>query len=272
MKTSVNRNEIYTSWLSTVAHIIAVPLFVFVFMIIYQPFGVRENLQMDSWSYSFNITMLFCILFCSILLTRILLRVFRRRIDEDIRLYLMWCIAEMVVASLFMSMYLSLMMQSHEHTFFDVSQKTLAVTFAISIYPYILLYFALGSFMRKRALDEAEDTASMVRFYDEYKKLKFIISSDAILYIKSDDNYVHVFYTENHKTRKQILRSSMRALEPVMQKHGMVRCHRSYFVNPAHIKMLGKDDSGALVCQLDNQGAESIPISRKYQDTIMNIL
>ena len=92
------------------------------------------------------------------------------------------------------------------------------------------------------------------------------------MFIKSEDNFVQIHYLDRNRIRKFILRSSMRALEEDLARHGLVRCHRSYFINPAFIKIVHRDEAGFIVAQLKQEGQESIPISRKYQDKISMLL
>ena len=112
----------------------------------------------------------------------------------------------------------------------------------------------------------------MIRFYDEYKKLRLVIARDALLFIKSEENYVHIFYLDQGKNKKFTLRSSMRALEETLNKHGLARCHRSYFINPAYIKIVHRNSSGIIVAELNQPNCDSIPISRKYQDIITKLI
>ena len=92
------------------------------------------------------------------------------------------------------------------------------------------------------------------------------------MFIKSEDNYVQIHYVDRNMTKKFMLRSSMRALEDDLSKKGLVRCHRSYFINPLYIKIVHKDEAGLIVAELKQDGFESIPISRKYQDAITKLL
>ena len=57
-----------------------------------------------------------------------------------------------------------------------------------------------------------------------------------------------------------------------MERHGLVRCHRSYFVNPAHVELLKKDESGYALAHLDCDGAKNIPVSKKYYDSLVSLL
>ena len=83
---------------------------------------------------------------------------------------------------------------------------------------------------------------------------------------------MQIHYLDAGKAKKFILRSSMRALEETLSRHGLVRCHRSYFINPSFIKIVHRDDTGLIVAELKQDGYESIPISRKYQDAITKLL
>ena len=64
----------------------------------------------------------------------------------------------------------------------------------------------------------------------------------------------------------------MRALEEILAKKGLVRCHRSYFISPSYIKIVHRKSSGLIVAELNQEGFESIPISRRYKDEITKLL
>ena len=86
-----------------------------------------------------------------------------------------------------------------------------------------------------------QEDHSLIRFHDEYGKLRFVIAPDVLIFIKSEDNYVQIHYLDKGRPKKFILRSSMRALEETLEKHGLVRCHRSYFINPSFIRIVHSD-------------------------------
>jgi DNA-binding LytR/AlgR family response regulator len=64
----------------------------------------------------------------------------------------------------------------------------------------------------------------------------------------------------------------MKSLEPLMQKHGMVRCQRSYYINPSHIKVLRKDKEGMIWAELDIINTKQIPVSAKYYHNVEQLL
>ena len=177
----------------------------------------------------------------------------------------------MLVASLFCSLYIILMSRENLQ-FFEIAGLSYLNLLATSIYPYGFLWLGFEVYSKNREESGPVDDGSLIRFYDEYKKLRFVIAPEAVMFIKSEDNYVQIHYLDQNRTRKFILRSSMRALEDALSKHGLVRCHRSYFINPSFIKIVHRDSSGLLVAELKQDGYESIPISRKYHDSITRLL
>ena len=255
----------------TIVHSLVVPLFVLVFTIYYRPSGLYGLLDMDNASFAFNATMLFCIVLVSVSITRGWLYLIGKYKEFTSPFYLMWCLAEVLVASLFSSLYIVLMSEE-SLSFFEISGSAYINMLGVTVYPYLFLFLVFELYSRDKEDARPADDNSLIRFYDEYKKLKLVIAPEAVIFIKSEDNYVQIHYLDRGRDRKFILRSSMRALEEDLAKHGLVRCHRSYFINPPFIKIVRRDESGQIVAHLKQDGFESIPISRKYQDEISKLL
>ena len=236
----------------TIIHSLVIPLFFLIFTMYYKPAGAYDLLEMAHVSYAFNVTMLFCIILVSLSITRGWLYLLGKYRNFTETLYFIWCLTETLIASLFGSVYVNVL--------------------AITIYPYAFLFLGFELYQRDREQANQPDDNSLIRFYDEYKKLRLVIAPEAIMFIRSEDNYVQIHYNDRNKAKKFILRSSMRALEEDLSRHGLVRCHRSYFINPLYIKIVHRDETGLIVAKLKQEGFESIPISRKYQNEITRLL
>ena len=102
--------------------------------------------------------------------------------------------------------------------------------------------------------------------------MRLVIDRQAILFIRADENYVIIHYLDHDENKKFVLRSSMRSLEPLAERHGLVRCHRSYFINPRHIKLVRKDSEGQILAELDTVGYDPIPVSRNYYQNLSAVL
>lgn len=268
----MERNDIMmTGAHSMLLHSVILPIFFLLFVVFYEPFEIDTLLTMENSSFTFNVTMLFCILLASMSITRSWLY-FIGKVRTLSRIeYALWCIAEVLVASLFMALYLSLMMDIAP-PYYELVGKALKITGSICIYPYLFIWVVLEAKTRIDSLSQRSDDSSLIRFYDEYKKLRFVIAPEAVMFIKSEDNYAQIHYLDKGKSQKFILRSSMKALEETLKQHGLVRCHRSYFVNPSFIKIVHRNNAGLIVAELNQEGYESIPISQKYQDQIAQIV
>ena len=270
MKTN-STDKIILSGASTIMHSLIVPVFVLLFTIYYRPYGVYDVLHMEHASFAFNATILFCIVLVSISITRGWLYLIGKYREMTRPVYLLWCIGEILVASLFITMYIVLI-DDNAMPFFELAGSSFIMMFATGIYPYGFLWLGLELYAKNNEDQPAHEDHSLIRFYDEYGKLRFVIAPEAVIFIKSEDNYVQIHYLDKGRAKKFILRSSMRALEETLEKHGLVRCHRSYFINPAFIRIVHRDESGLIVADLNQDGFDSIPISRKYQDAITRLL
>ena len=255
----------------TIIHSLVIPLFFLIFTMYYKPAGAYDLLEMAHVSYAFNVTMLFCIILVSLSITRGWLYLLGKYRNFTETLYFIWCLTETLIASLFGTLYIVLMAQE-PLPFFEIAGSVYVNILAITIYPYAFLFLGFELYQRDREQANQPDDNSLIRFYDEYKKLRLVIAPEAIMFIKSEDNYVQIHYNDRNKSKKFILRSSMRALEEDLSRHGLVRCHRSYFINPLYIKIVHRDESGLIVAKLKQDGFESIPISRKYQNEITRLL
>lgn len=263
--------DIIRSGAGTIIHSLVVPLFAMVFAIYYRPAGVYELLTMQSASFTFNVTILFCIILVSLSITRGWLYLLGKYKDLTGTMYLLWSLGELLIAALFCSLYIVLMADSGV-SYFEVAGLTFINLLAICVYPYGFLWLGAEIYARDREDAAPSDDNSLIRFHDEYRKLRFVIAPEAVIYIKSEDNYVQIHYLDRGRIKRFILRSSMRALEDDLARHGLVRCHRSYFLNPPFIKIVRRDESGMIIAQLKQDGCENIPISRKYQEEISRLL
>lgn len=265
------KKNLMLSGVCTIIHSLAVPVFILIFMTFYKPLGIHELLDMEHANFAFNATIIFCITLVSISITRGWLYLIGKYKNISRSIYTVWCVAEMVIAALFSSLYATLMLKEPV-SYFEVAGTFILLITTTAIYPYSIIWLAYELYAKNNEEKVTTDDNSLIRFYDEYKKLRLVIAPEAVIFIKSEDNYVQIHYQDQNRTKKFILRSSMKALEETLAKRGLVRCHRSYFINPAYIKIVHRDNTGTIVADLKQDNFESIPISRKYQDAITRLL
>ena len=98
-----------------------------------------------------------------------------------------------------------------------------------------------------------------------------MVACDAVLYVQSDENYLKICYLEYGEMKFYSLRNTMKRVEETCLKGGLVRCHRSYFVNSARVQALQKDKEFTYAV-LDVPNAHRVPVSKNYYDSLAALL
>lgn len=129
------------------------------------------------------------------------------------------------------------------------------------IFPQTVLRYLL---IKKSAMPaenktfENEDIAfEKLTLKGQNAKDELTILKEHLLFIKSVDNYVMVYYTDE-QTKSRMLRAKLS--EILSQAPFLVQPHRSYLINPKHsFKVKGNSQKAVLTSQ---QNEEEIPIAR----------
>lgn len=247
-------------------HVLAMPAFFLGFILIYDSEWIRTFLD-AGLGVVFNALMLTCILIGVLCASRIPMTAVRSYLRLNWWQYALWSFAEMIAFSAFAALYMALVYG--DYGYFPALGDCLCMSFAILLYPYIVfaLLFAL---IQPDAEEAAEE--DLVRFADSTGRLKLVIAHDVILYIEAQENYVSIHYMEGEKMKEYSLRQSMRGIEELMDKHGIIRCQRSYFVNPRHVTVLRRDKEGFIQAELDITGSKPVPVSPKYYEQLSKLL
>lgn len=119
------------------------------------------------------------------------------------------------------------------------------------------LYF---SELQKHIVLKNEDE---IEILSENKSDNLKLRSEDLVYIKSADNYIEVFFLSNNTIIKKLLRTTLKNIETQFVDHkNFIRCHRTSIVNGMHIEKLIRNYSGYHL-QMKNF-EELIPVSRQY--------
>ena len=260
--------KVYRRFVPQLLHMIVLPLFFFSFMLIYRPFGVVEYLGRE-W-FAVHLTIISCIILLSVTLMRLMYYFIPMKLNYT--LYAFWCVAEIVFTSFFSALYVWLILGKTMPYFETVGILFQYLSFVL-VFPYAIIALALRVYAYHNRLVQPDDSQTQrMRFYDTKHNLKIVLTPDSILYIASDENYVNISYTENGKERTYNLRSSMKAIDELCQENGLIRCHRSYYVNPAYVKVLRKEKEGVIYAEMESRDMIHIPVSKKYYDRLAELL
>lgn len=255
--------------LTQVTYVIVLPVFFIIYSVVYNPFGIQQYYEETSMGFGFNIIMVTCIMLATLAVTRTAFAFVIRRFELSRGQYLSWCLFEVFAVSAFIALYTSLMRHSQD-SFLTVLETCMIFCYMTLIHPYLYIYLA-RTVMSKNAeiaAMEAPKDNSLVRFYDEHKRLKLTIAPSSILYVRSELNYVVVYYLDAGKVKNYQIRCSMKSIEDSADKHFLCRCQRSYFVNPEHVTVLRKDKEGFIFAELNIPDLPPIPVGKTYFNTL----
>ena len=250
-------------------HILVIPVFFLSFILLYQSEWMIEflGMGMDSNRLILNVLMLMCILLGVLCASRIPMTACRRHIHMTWLPYILWSLAEIVVFACFAALYMALLYG--DYGYFPALGECMMLSVATISYPYIIINTVVCA---ASPVDETAAEEDLIRFADNTGRLKLVIAHDVLLYIEAQENYVNIRYLEGEMLKEYSLRQSMRGIEELMEKHHIIRCQRSYFVNPRHVKVLRRDKEGMIQAELDITGIKPVPVSPKYYDQLSKVL
>ena len=247
-------------------HVLVMPVFFLGFILIYRSAWMLAFLD-AGLGVVFNALMLTCILIGVLCASRIPMTAVRKHLHLGWWQYALWSFAEVIVFSCFAALYMALVHRTYGY--FPALGVCFELSFATLSYPYVI-FAVLMALIRPDEVAANED--DLVRFADTTGRLKLVIAQNVILYVEAKENYVSIHYMEGESRKEYLLRQSMRGIEDLMERHGIVRCQRSYFVNPRHVTVLRKDKEGIIQAELDVQKAPSVPVSPKYYEQLNKLL
>ena len=247
--------------------------FFLVFTLFYNPFDIWGFFDFNTLGSTFHLTMLSCIVLVCLLAIRLVAHLIWK--DKAISWWHIISVAafEIVISALFCALY-TWLFRHNEMLYFQAFTYCFKVLSLVLVYPYLimLLFDLLRTSEAAAAALEDPGKGALVKFADEHGRLKFTIDSASILYLNAEYNYVHIHYLERGRGKEYVLRNSMKSLEKPAAEHGLVRCHRSYYINPRHIKVLRKDKYGFILAELDLPDTDPVPVSKNYYPAISELL
>ncbi len=125
--------------------------------------------------------------------------------------------------------------------------------------------------MNRKLAESKHQKEKLVHFDSEYKKDHLIIQSGAIIFIRSADNYVEVFYESDGTVKRKMIRNALKNVEAILEEFDfIIKCHRSYLVNITHIKEI---QGNSLGYKLYFEGTD-VPalVSQKYIDDFKKMI
>ena len=133
--------------------------------------------------------------------------------------------------------------------------------------PTILLRKRYAKANSKNTEEEEEEgfiNSKKITISGSLKKDSLLVSITDLVYIKSENNYIRIFYFEEQSLEEKLLRGSLTQIKK--QLPSLIKVHRSYIVNPYFIASCkgNKQNAKLYLERIDH----SIPISKPYFESV----
>ena len=106
----------------------------------------------------------------------------------------------------------------------------------------------------------------LLKLIAENEKDSVELAVDSLYFIESSDNYSTIYFENQGKLQKELLRSSLTRLVSQISSENIVRCHRSFIVNLDKVEKVTGNAQGY---KLHLKSPELlVPVARKYSEII----
>lgn len=255
-----------------------VTAFAFLFLNIYNPFGVYYSNNQSKEEIFFELLIAIFITFFVLIFTQFVLKSLFKTKSSSILSFIFWFFTETVLVS---SIWSALDFYENSNSFPDILFENFIAYILLMSFPYFLFGFFV--YMKDLSKQKISDTNSNIHkdteieeienivFKDENDVAKLFVKQENLIFIQSADNYLEINYIENGKLAKFLLRNSMKNIEPQIIQGNIFRCHRSFIINPSKIEMAVKTSSGYNLT-LKHFSHFLIPVSKSYISEFKKIL
>ena len=252
--------------------ILVVFIFSVIFLNLYQPFNIARWYSDSGFiqflrlsGYGFIIAVVF-------LFTQFPLRRIFKVHEFKIKSYLLWLVIEIALINLvYIFLYGNPIGNFRNDLGFSLKYTLMSIWIPYS-FAILIVYFKEHRTEIESLKSNANKPAEkrLIIFKDDNGKIKFSVLPKDLLLLESTDNYVSVFYILGNKVQRKLLRNTLKNMEEMLKENSIVRCHRSFMVNPANVEFMQKESKkfNIKIKHID----KSIPVSDKYSSRFLNFL
>jgi hypothetical protein len=249
---------------------LAAGILVYLFLIIFQPFGTESFHHPYKYIVLFPYTLIFGSAF---FISSLFVSQFK---DWNIGYELMKILVILLLGSISSYFYNALCISHVKLSFENYGYMflySLAIGIPISTIYILSRYIYLKNIPENTALDVAPQPISNCEAPKE-KVLKILgnnieleVTEENFLYAQSMENYCNVYFLEDGKIKKLLIRISLSNILKQVETHSIKKCHRSYIINLEKVKDLKGNAQGykLILPEIDFE----IPVSRSFISSII---
>ncbi len=198
-----------------------------------------------------------------------------------------WTIGKMILFVVSIEILISIVNWFYFHlsAYYNVQNRSflfaLSTTVLIGMFPIFIFLYISENYKRNKHQQVVDaitnttynvapkhkiDNAAQVIINGENKNEAISLLVSQLLFVSYEKNYATIYFLEDGKVKKQILRTTLRNIEDELNNYNyVVRCHKSYLVNTLQVKrMLGNARSYQLEILISDDTKFLIPVSRSF--------
>jgi hypothetical protein len=264
----------FTSLSATWSTTIRLSVFISLFLLIFQPFGLNEYSGEHKYLFTAGYGL---VTFLVLSLDQILLRLFFRTRNQKKH----WTIGKQIISLCFILFTIGWgnFLYSSQVFHFHNPWKGFLIfqifTLAVGILPISLITILTEQIRNKQHTEEANHLNNSIhpkvtaaetrplRFTADNEKDSLQMDSQHFLYAESSGNYLNITYLRDGKTKTALIRSTLKSAEMQVEAFpSIVKCHRAFLVNTDQIEQV-KGNAQGLRIHLQHT-EEEIPVSRSF--------
>ncbi|MCK5170057.1 MAG: LytTR family transcriptional regulator [Bacteroidales bacterium] len=265
--------------------VIFISLFVALFLIIFQPFGIHlmDNKNKIIILSGYGLVTFISLVINLILIENIFPQIFIEKnwtIGKEFA-WLIWIIFSIGLGN---ALYTSIVFGFYFEVGFSFFLQFQLVTLVVGIIPITILIISKQKYLLRKHLDSANDVNrnlekgetetvqnKTIRFFADNKKDFVEFNTNDFYFIESSGNYVEIYLLNEDKIIRKTYRSALkRALDFFNDTTEIVQCHRAFIVNTNKI-ISAKGNSQGLRLNLENCDQE-VPVSRGFVDSVREMI
>lgn len=263
-------------------------LVTFLVLVVLKPFEFDTFLtsQLILWSLFFaaisGITV-----FCCVVIVK---RSFRKTIEENWTVKNEFFLILFVLVTISLIIYVLFLIHSPQTNKLELFNLVVLRTLVISFFPVLIMVLyeqnhhqkrktrqaeQLNHELQKKQKSESQDTqvekhSVKIVLVAENDKVALQVDPMDLFFVKSEGNYVEVFYSQSQKVQKELIRNSLKAIEEQLSAPFFFRCHNRFLINLHHIQ---KMDGNARNFEIELTNIEEkIPVSRSKYEMLLQLL
>lgn len=253
--------------------VIFITVFSFLFMNIYHPFSTTTWFSLNNERQLLSMIFFYIVGVLFLFLSKNVLWEIQKKKPFTYLTLAAYILSEILIISVFYVAFTKLASNS-QISIIPIFIKAFLCITLILIIPYTISFLYGTVKGLNKALQEKDNKAHigphMINLRDLKGKIKLSITSNSLLYITSEDNYVKIIFERSGNVESIMIRTTTKNLEENFGT-GLIRCHRSYMVNIIRVKLFNNDRENMYIV-LDNEKVNPIPVSRSYREIVEGAL